>query len=289
MIEPTTDSGNGQLQVKHQVLLQGLISRVNDLSEGDLSPRDKLVYVNNVTPRKLLESSVLVEPLLSNGKEHFGISPDLSREMVSAMSKQALDSETLRAEILAVRMRPWQWCAALRQLDAQARTRKPRQRCAMYRGSGRRRPPPRGRGYRALALIRQMGRFRTRRLPIRATPCVECGFDGSVLSSRLKVIHLRATDVVQVPNVRDGIFWARCLLPTPDVATTESNFCPHVRLSAAFQAPIPRRPHGFHFPQIWTWTWTWGASTARAPRQGWPLGAPGRRRHEHAPLGTGSS
>ena len=100
------------------MLLAELISRVNDLFEGDLSPGDKLVYVNNVILGKLLESRVLVEQALSNGKEHFGTSPDLSREMVnaimdadvahSAMSKQALDSETLRAEMLAVLMGPGQ-------------------------------------------------------------------------------------------------------------------------------------------------------------------------------------
>jgi type I restriction enzyme R subunit len=123
-IYPTSETGSGQVQDKQKVLLQELIALVNDLFEGDLSPGDKLVYVNNAIKGKLLESEVLIEQAKSNSKEQFANSPDLAKEMLNAimdalaahetMSKQALDSKKLRGEMQAALLGPGQLYEALR-------------------------------------------------------------------------------------------------------------------------------------------------------------------------------
>jgi type I restriction enzyme, R subunit len=104
--------GSGQVQDKTKVALTELIAKVNDLFEGDLTPGDKLVYVNDVIKGKLMESDKLAEQALNNTKEQFDNSPDLDKELEgaimdalsahSAMSKQALESATLRADLKAV-------------------------------------------------------------------------------------------------------------------------------------------------------------------------------------------
>lgn len=129
-IYATSETGSGQVQDKQKVLLQELIARVNDLFEGDLSPGDKLVYVNNAIKGKLLESEVLIEQAQSNSKEQFANSPDLAKEMLNAimdalaahgtMSKQALDSPKLRGEMQDVLLGPGQLYEALRERGAAA-------------------------------------------------------------------------------------------------------------------------------------------------------------------------
>ena len=111
-IDPTDEPGSGQVQDKTKVALAELIAKVNDLFEGDLTPGDKLVYVNDVIKGKLMESEKLAEQALNNTKEQFDNSPDLDKELEgaiidaleahSAMSKQALDSPALRADLKAV-------------------------------------------------------------------------------------------------------------------------------------------------------------------------------------------
>ncbi|MBE7939066.1 MULTISPECIES: type I restriction endonuclease [Ramlibacter] len=108
-IDPTTDTGGGQVQDKTKVALSELIAKVNDLFEGDLTPNDKLVYVNDVIKGKLMESDKLQEQAANNTKEQFAASPDLANEILgavmdaltahTAMSKQALESEKLRADM----------------------------------------------------------------------------------------------------------------------------------------------------------------------------------------------
>ncbi len=105
----TDEVGSGQVQDKTKVALTELIAKVNDLFEGDLTPGDKLVYVNDVIKGKLMESDKLAEQALNNTKEQFAASPDLASEIMSAvmdalaahteMSKQALDSESLRSDM----------------------------------------------------------------------------------------------------------------------------------------------------------------------------------------------
>jgi type I restriction enzyme R subunit len=111
-IDPTEQIGSGQVQDKTKVVLSELIAKVNDLFEGDLTPGDKLVYVNDVIKGKLMESEKLAEQALNNTKEQFDNSPDLDKELEGAiidalsahstMSKQALDSAELRADLKSV-------------------------------------------------------------------------------------------------------------------------------------------------------------------------------------------
>ncbi len=103
------DSGSGEVQDKAKIVLSELIAKVNDLFEGDLTPGDKLVYVNDVIKGKLMESEKLAEQATNNTKEQFGNSPDLANEIMyavmdaltahTAMSKQALASGVLRADM----------------------------------------------------------------------------------------------------------------------------------------------------------------------------------------------
>jgi type I restriction enzyme R subunit len=101
---------------------------VNTLFEGELSPQDKLVYVNDVIMGKLLESDTLVQQAANNTKEQFASSPDLQHELTSAiisaldahtlMSTQALNSDVVRAGILDILLNHAQLHEALRKRAA---------------------------------------------------------------------------------------------------------------------------------------------------------------------------
>ena len=105
-LPPATDVGTGKVQEREKAWLREIIQKVNDLFSGDLSEQDKLVYVNDVLKGKLLESETLVQQAANNSKEQFANSPDLKRELVSAiisaldahtaMSTQALNSEAVQ-------------------------------------------------------------------------------------------------------------------------------------------------------------------------------------------------
>ena len=98
-LSPLGDAGSGSVQEKEKVRLEEIISKVNDLFEGELTEDDRLVYINNVIKGKLLESKILAQQTANNTKEQFANSPDLSSELMnaimdalaahSAMSKQA--------------------------------------------------------------------------------------------------------------------------------------------------------------------------------------------------------
>jgi hypothetical protein len=64
--------------------LSELIAKVNDQFEGDLTPGDKLVYVNDVIKSKLMESEKLAEQEPNNTKEQLANSPDLAKEIMGA-------------------------------------------------------------------------------------------------------------------------------------------------------------------------------------------------------------
>jgi type I restriction enzyme, R subunit len=117
-------SSPGAVQEKERALLTEIISKVNDLFDGELTDDDKLVYVNNVIKGKLLESEVLVQQATNNTKEQFANSPDLANGIMNAiidafaahsvMSKQALDSEKVRSGLKDVLLGPAQLYEALR-------------------------------------------------------------------------------------------------------------------------------------------------------------------------------
>jgi hypothetical protein len=84
-IDPTDEGGSGEVQDKTKIALSELIAKVNDLFEGDLTPGDKLVYVNDVIKGKLMESEKLAEQAANNTKEQFANSPDLANEIMGAV------------------------------------------------------------------------------------------------------------------------------------------------------------------------------------------------------------
>ena len=101
-LKPLTETGAGQVRDEERVPLEEIIQRVNDLFEGELSERDKLVYVNEVIKGKLLESATLRQQAQHNTRVQFESSPDLNEEITNAimdafeahseMSRQALDN-----------------------------------------------------------------------------------------------------------------------------------------------------------------------------------------------------
>lgn len=115
-IDPTAEPGSGQVRDKEKETLEAIIAMVNDLFVGDLTPGDKLVYVNDAIKGKLLECEVLIEQAVNNTKEQFASSPDLDARIMdavmdalsafSSMSKQALESAKIRADIKAILLGP---------------------------------------------------------------------------------------------------------------------------------------------------------------------------------------
>jgi type I restriction enzyme R subunit len=105
-LEPITESGSGVVNEPQMAYMAELIQKLNDLFEGELTDKDKLVYVNHVIKGKLLESETLQQQAASNTKEQFENSPDLNHELLNAimgaldahnaMSTQALNSEEVR-------------------------------------------------------------------------------------------------------------------------------------------------------------------------------------------------
>ena len=116
------------MQEKQKALLNEIIQKVNDLFEGELTDQDKLVYVNNVIKGKLMESETLKQQATNNTKEQFANSPDLKNELMNAiigaleahttMSKQALDSETVRSGLKDVLLGPARLYESLREQSA---------------------------------------------------------------------------------------------------------------------------------------------------------------------------
>jgi type I restriction enzyme R subunit len=76
-LTPLTESGpgGGSVQEKEKARLAEIITKVNDLFDGDLTDNDQLVYVNNVIKGKLLESATLTQQAANNTKEQFSNSP----------------------------------------------------------------------------------------------------------------------------------------------------------------------------------------------------------------------
>jgi len=123
-LEPITEVGNGMVREKQTAYLTEIIKNVNELFDGDLTEQDKLVYVNNVIKGKLLESATLRQQAVNNTKEQFANSPDLKTEILNAvmsaleahtaMSSQALSSETVRERLRDVLLGPARLYESLR-------------------------------------------------------------------------------------------------------------------------------------------------------------------------------
>lgn len=125
LMQPMREVGSGSVQEKEKALLSEIIARVNNLFGSDTTDGDKLVYVNNVLKGKLLESDLLAQQASSNTKDQFANSPDLSGEIINAimdaaaanssLSKQALESEKVRAGLKDILLGPARLYEALRE------------------------------------------------------------------------------------------------------------------------------------------------------------------------------
>ena len=123
-LRPVTETGSGQVQDKHKQRLQEIIAAINDLFEGEITEGDAVAYVDGVIKTKLLESDLLRSQAAANTKEQFSNSPNLGDELMNAimeamaahqaMSKQALNSENIRARMLATLLGPGELWEALR-------------------------------------------------------------------------------------------------------------------------------------------------------------------------------
>jgi type I restriction enzyme R subunit len=122
---PMREAGSGSVQEKEKAMLVEIIARVNELFGSDTTDGDKLVWVNDVLKGKLLESGVLVQQARGNTKEQFANSPDLSNELVTAimdafaanssLSRQALESEKVRAGLKEILLGPGRLYETLRE------------------------------------------------------------------------------------------------------------------------------------------------------------------------------
>lgn len=92
-LPPLTEVGTGRSREKESVYLRIIIEKLNDLFGKDTTDQDQLVYVNGVIMGKLLESATLQKQASNNSKEQFAGSPDLMKELESAII-DALDAHT---------------------------------------------------------------------------------------------------------------------------------------------------------------------------------------------------
>ncbi|MGY0504262.1 type I restriction endonuclease subunit R [Luteimonas sp. e5] len=124
LLQPMGETGTGQVQDKQKRLLSEILEKVNELFEGDLSDGDMLNFLHTVND-KLIESPRLIEQAHNNSEAQFRASPDLPHSLVDAlidvfdahqiMSRQALDSETVRAGMLRLLVGPMNLYQRLRE------------------------------------------------------------------------------------------------------------------------------------------------------------------------------
>jgi len=122
-LQPVTDVGSGQVQDKHKQRLAEIIAAINDLFEGELTPGDQVSFFEAVRI-KMMEAPVLQAQAAANPKSQFTNSPSLNEELMNAimdtmaahqsMSKQALNSDTLRARLLVTLLGPGRLWEGLR-------------------------------------------------------------------------------------------------------------------------------------------------------------------------------
>lgn len=114
------------------VRLYGFLSQIFNYGNTGIEKRaiffrllHKLLCVDKAIKGKLLECETLIEQAVNNTKEQFGNSPDLDARILDAvmnalsaftsMSRQALESERIRAEIKSILLGPGRLYELLRQ------------------------------------------------------------------------------------------------------------------------------------------------------------------------------
>ena len=104
-LKPLKDIGSAAAHNPEQAFLSEIISRMNDLFEGDLTEADLLSYAQHVSG-KMMENQTLSQQAAANTREQFASSPDFKVAMndavadglenYQAMAKQVLNNERVR-------------------------------------------------------------------------------------------------------------------------------------------------------------------------------------------------
>ncbi|MBP1804399.1 hypothetical protein [Rubellimicrobium aerolatum] len=123
-LKPMAETGSGGLPEKEKARLAEIVDKLNDLSHGEVTDDDRLIYVNSVLKGKLLENEMLAQQAASNTKEQSASSPALGDAILDAimdafeahtsMSRQALDSAEVRQGLKQVLLGPVQLYEGLR-------------------------------------------------------------------------------------------------------------------------------------------------------------------------------
>jgi hypothetical protein len=110
-----TDAGSASINEGEKARLAELIARFHGMFEGELKDEDQIVYVDNIKG-KMLQSQELLTEAEKKTMAQFANSPVLSSEIINAitsalaahsiMSKQALESERVRADLKDVLLGP---------------------------------------------------------------------------------------------------------------------------------------------------------------------------------------
>ncbi|WP_024844889.1 type I restriction endonuclease subunit R [Paracoccus pantotrophus] len=125
-LKPMTEAGSGEVQDKEKALLSEILAKMNDLFTG-VTDNDQLSYAMTIKG-KLMENKTLSQQAGSNQKDQFDNSPLLKAAIMdavidaldahSAMSRQALESQTIQDGLKAALMGPGRLYEALREQGA---------------------------------------------------------------------------------------------------------------------------------------------------------------------------
>lgn len=118
------EAGSGGLYEKEKALLDEIIERVNGLFDGELTDDDQLAYVAGFLRNHMAASDELRVQAANNTSAQFANSPTLRRELMDAamdsdaafstMSRQVLNSENVREELLKILLGPGRLYEVLR-------------------------------------------------------------------------------------------------------------------------------------------------------------------------------
>lgn len=108
--------GSGGLHEKEKALLDEIIEKVNGLFDGELTDEDQLAYVTGFLRNHMAASDELRMQAENNTAAQFANSPTLRKELMEAamdsdaafnsMSRQVLNSEAIREELLKILLGP---------------------------------------------------------------------------------------------------------------------------------------------------------------------------------------
>jgi len=125
-LRPMAETGSASVQDKEKALLSEILSRMNDMFPGT-TEEDQLSWLMGVKG-KLMENETLAQQAGSNQKEQFDNSPALKSAIMdaiiealdahSAMSRQALGSQEVQADLKAALMGPGRLYEELRERAA---------------------------------------------------------------------------------------------------------------------------------------------------------------------------